>query len=369
MCKRTTYWKESLLGSLFCIASFLGYAQEIKWMDVLQTSAVAGRSLAIQPNDGYARLPLALKTEVRQPVWDLGQQTAGVYIEFKTAAKAIKLRYQVGGGLNMPHMPSTGVSGLDLYAKDPKSGDWNWIHGAYSFKDTITYNFENYGSNPDFVYRLYLPLYNSVKWMQIAAADAEAITFVHPKTKPIVIYGTSIAQGACASRPGLGWTNWMGRNFDQEVINLAFSGNGRLEQPILDLIKKEDASVFILDCIPNLSVAGEQGEQKLIDLIDNAVRTLRAVHPKTPIVIAAHSSSEVPNVLNLKTNADYQSRSKVAEKAVKSLQEKGDHNLYWITEKDFALDNNSSVDYAHPNDFGMEKIASAYTRLLKEILK
>lgn len=71
----------------------------------------------------------------------------------------------------------------------------------------------------------------------------------------------------------------------------------------------------------------------------------------------------------MKTNADYQSRSRVAENAVKALQAQGDKNLYWLSEKEIGLDRNSTVDYAHPNDYGMEKIAAAYTKLLKKILK
>ncbi len=367
MFKSIRHWKESFLSSLFCMLAVLATAQEMKWHDVLKESALEGRVKAIDASDGYARLPLGLKDEVREPVWNLGQDAAGVYVEFQTSAPSFTVRYQVTGGLNMPHMPTTGVSGLDLYTKANNEKDWNWIHGKYSFKDTISYKFEDFGVRPENTYRLYLPLYNAVKWMEIGTTGD--LSFLHRESKPIVIYGTSIAQGACASRPGLGWTNWMGRNFDHEVINLAFSGNGRLEQPILDLIKQEDAAVFILDCIPNLSVSGEDGAAKLTGLIQNAVKTIRELHPKTAIVIAAHSSSEVPGVYNLKTNADYESRSRVAEKAVKALQGKGDKNLYWLSEKEIGLDRNSTVDYAHPNDFGMEKIADAYTKLLKRILK
>jgi len=369
MFKLIKYWKESLLGSLFCVSTLLGIAQEKKWYNILQDVALEGRVKAIKIEDGYARLPLNLKDQVRKPVWDLGQDAAGVYVEFKTSASSFTVKYKVTGSLNMPHMPSTGVSGLDLYTKDPISNEWNWIHGRYSFKDTITYTYDNFGNLPEFVNRLYLPLYNAVEWMEIGVDSEDKFEFVHKESKPIIVYGTSIAQGACASRPGLGWTNWLGRNFDQEVINLAFSGNGRLEQPILDLIKVEDASVFILDCIPNLGITAERTEDMLIGLIENAVKTLRDVHPNTPIVIAAHSSSEVPAVLNQKSNSEYSRSSKVAEKTVKALQDKGDKNLHWLSKKEIGLDNNSTVDYAHPNDLGMEKIASAYTRLLKRILK
>ena len=48
--------------------------------------------------------------------------------------------------------------------------------------------------------------------------------------KPILFYGTSITHGACASRPGMVHTAILGRHLDRPVINLGFSGNGRMEK-------------------------------------------------------------------------------------------------------------------------------------------
>jgi hypothetical protein len=72
------------------------------------------------------------------------------------------------------------------------------------------------------------------------------------KKKPIVVYGTSIAQGACASRPGMAWTAILGRRMNIPLINLGFSGNGKLEKEMLDLIAEIDAEVYILDCLQNM---------------------------------------------------------------------------------------------------------------------
>ncbi|MGM1428906.1 SGNH/GDSL hydrolase family protein [Sphingobacterium lactis] len=365
MFKSITYWKENLLGSLFCICSFFASAQEQVAKPVLGTAIPQGRVQVMDTVMNFGRLPIELKDQVRKPVWGLGQNSAGVYLDFKTSAKTITVRYQVQGGLAMPHMPTTGVSGLDLYVQEDKAGQWSWIHGKYSFKDTISYTFSQFNAPKDGTFRLYLPLYNTVSWMDIIVDKGADLSFQHQKSKPIIVYGTSIAQGACASRPGLAWTNWLGRSFDKEVINLAFSGNGRLEQPILDLIKVEDAAVFILDCIPNLGVKEEDDERKLIALIENAVQTIREKHFQVPIVMAAHSSSDVAHIANTNTQEDYQARSKVAEQAIKQLQDRGDKNLYWISSQDFGLDLESTVDYAHPNDYGMDKIAKAYVKLLK----
>jgi hypothetical protein len=138
------------------------------------------------------------------------------------------------------------VSGVDLYAIDSE-GEWHSCAGKFSFKDTITYSFEKLKRNDNYhklgrEYRLFLPLYNTVRDLEIGVPDS-CIFKPLPKMreKPIVVYGTSIAQGACASRPAMGWTNIISRHFDRPVINLAFSGNGQLEKELIDFINEIDA--------------------------------------------------------------------------------------------------------------------------------
>ncbi len=77
-----------------------------------------------------------------------------------------------------------------------------WASGRYSFEDTIEYRFSNLERSPEAAFRLYLPLYNSVKWLAIGVPGGTsfALTPKSKKEKPVVIYGTSIAQGGCASR-------------------------------------------------------------------------------------------------------------------------------------------------------------------------
>ena len=366
---KTKYLKKSLLSSFFCAFIFCAYGQNIIWKNPLELIALQGRSTEVKQTDAYARLPKALESQVRDAVWYLGQNAAGLYIEFNTPADSIFVRYKVKGALNMPHMPTTGVSGVDLYAFDGLDKSWKWAHGRYSFKDTISYNFENIGNNPNLKYRLYLPLYNSVEWMEIGVNSKYEIKFENNTAKPIIIYGTSIAQGACATRPGMGWTNMLGRNFSQPVINLAFSGNGRLEQPILDMINKTDASVYILDCIPNLGLTPQRSEADLTALIENAVQFLRKDHPEVPIIMTGHSSSQTPGVLNKGTSLEYGKSTIIAEKTIKNLQKKGIKKLYWLSSEDLNINIDSTVDYAHPNDIGMERISNAYTKLLKKLLK
>ena len=361
--------KESLLCSLFCLVSILVSGQEeLHWSDPIEQHALSGRIPQVQKADGYLRLPSSMEDEVRDAVWRLAKDDAGVYVDFTTTADYIEVAYTVSKNLSMPHMPATGVSGLDLYARSADTDQWGWIHGKYDFSDTVRYSFKGFQGDSLQQYRLYLPLYNAVTWLEIGVAKENDLHFNKSTSRPIVVYGTSIAQGACASRPGLAWTNRLGRVMDHEVINLGFSGNGRLEAELLHLIRDVDASVFILDCIPNLSAQGEGGEEKLARLIEDAVAIIREKHVDVPIVFAAHSASQVDGVLNFTTTAEYDLRSEVAERTVKKLVKEGDSRLFWLSTDALDMDKESTVDYAHPNDYGMGKIADAYHRLLSEIL-
>ena len=68
-----------------------------------------------------------------------------------------------------------------------------------------------------------------------------------------MVYGTSIAQGGCATRPGLAWTSILARKLDRTVINLGFSGNGRMEKELVSLLAELNPSIYVLDCLPNLT--------------------------------------------------------------------------------------------------------------------
>lgn len=75
-------------------------------------------------------------------------------------------------------------------------------------------------------YALYLPLYNGVETVEIGVSDDAIIETSPPRTrdiKPVVVYGSSITQGACASRPGMVYSSIIGRHLDISIINLGLN--------------------------------------------------------------------------------------------------------------------------------------------------
>ena len=281
----------------------------------------------------YNRLPTKAESTVRKEVWTLSRQSAGLSLRFRTNATQLTIRYMVAGSIQMPHMPAIGVSGVDLYSKTI-DGLWTWCAGRFSFGDTVVYRFTNLPAKDQHVdnreYTLYLPLYNSIKWLVIEMPEESTLKPIPPrKEKPIIVYGTSIAQGGCASRPGLAWTNILERKLSAPVINLGFSGNGRLEKEVLDLITEIDAQVYILDCLPNLMPQGISAAA-LKQRLTAAVLQLRKARPTTPVLLTEHDGY-TDGEMNAPSLKDYTEVNQVLKEVIDSLVASGVKILYKLT--------------------------------------
>ncbi|MCG2461150.1 SGNH/GDSL hydrolase family protein [Flavobacteriaceae bacterium F89] len=318
----------------------------------------------------YRRFPAEMRSKVREPVWNLSTNSAGLYIDFYTNSPTIEVKYQVKGELAFPHMPATGVSGVDLYVLD-KEEKWLWARGNYHFGDTISYKYRGFKADlADKLnyFRLYLPLYNSVKWLKIGIDSDTTFSKVDTdgKQKPIVVYGTSIAQGACASRAGMAWSNILERKLHRQVVNLGFSGNGRLEPEIIDFISDMNASVYVLDCMANFGSGKELGPEEAKRRLKQAVKDIRKKHPDTPILIVEHagySNGEVqPGRLHTYTVLNVATLEVFNELIHEKIPA-----IYLLKKEAIGLGIDSFVDGTHPNDFGMLQYAEAYYTKINEI--
>ena len=259
----------------------------IRWWDPSKSTfpVLEGQAWAKEVQNPYDRLPARAQKTVREEVWNLSRNSAGLMLRFKSNTNEIVVRYKVTGPKAMNHMPATGVSGIDLYAVNA-DGNWLWCAGRYSMGDTIEYRFRGLEPNDPYhqkgrEYRLYFPLYNTVQWMEIGVPTTATFNPLPVRTeKPIVVYGTSIAQGGCASRPGMAWPAILGRMMDRPVINLGFSGNGRLEPEVIALMSEIDAKLFILDCLPNLGASDATQAEQVKNKVIQSVKQLGKRRPQ-----------------------------------------------------------------------------------------
>ncbi|WP_276481648.1 SGNH/GDSL hydrolase family protein [Paraflavitalea pollutisoli] len=358
-----------LLATLLLLLSIARLpAQDSTWHTPTRIEGIAVRD----SSHIFYRLPLSLKDSVRPVVWNLSLQTAGEFIHFRTSARSFEVRYGVANKtMGMPHMPSTGVSGLDLYIKD-KDGQWNWMPPRYRFGDTCVYTYNNIGIAPGALvdFYLFLPLYNTVQWLSVGARTSESFSWVPElRGKPIVAYGTSIMQGAVTSRPGLTWTNVLSRQLDRLIINLGFSGNGRYEKPLFDHMAKVDAALYILDCMPNLTAEVLSQPDSVEKRIRYGVQTLRAAHPNTPILFTEYPNGDIPYYTDTALLRPRHAANAFLVKLFKTLQQEGVQQLYLLTEKEIGFDINSLTEMTHPNDIGMQQYAVAYEKKVREILR
>ena len=108
-----------ILSLLIGCHAVTAFAQvKINWHDVTQWG-IEGRGWGNQERKRwFDRFPAKAEDKVTASVWGLSRHSAGMMVRFKTDANAILAKWKVTSSrLGMPHMPPSGVSGLDLYAR------------------------------------------------------------------------------------------------------------------------------------------------------------------------------------------------------------------------------------------------------------
>jgi hypothetical protein len=286
-----------------------------------------------------------------------------MYVEFESDARELSVRYELlKGELAMAHMPATGVSGLDLYARD--GGRWRWVAvfapGEKRCEGLLVGGLDS-GTR---TYRLYLPLYNGVESLEIGVADGERLTPLAPVVeRPVVFYGTSIVHGACASRPGMAWPSIVSRSLEIRSINLGFSGSGKMEPEMGDLLAEIDASAYVLDCLPNMSAS--LIEERLFPFV---VR-LKERRPLTPVVLIEdrrYGAAWAKGTLRARNSEN----AAGLRAAYARLGERGIKGLWYIGAETLLGEEagDSLTDGSHPSDLGMTLYARAVGPVLAAAL-
>jgi len=304
----------------------------------------------------YDRLPANAKSNVPSAVWNLGHDTAGICFRFTTDSASIQVRWiLLKDNLAMPHMPATGVSGVDLYSTD-HAGKWCFVGNGRPRGITNNATF-NVTAGSDHI--LYLPLYNGVKSVEIGIPKERSLASPPPsprdRLKPMVFYGTSIMQGGCASRPGMATAAIVGRGLDVPVINLGFDASGKMEPEMATLLAGLDPSVYVLDCLWNMST------QMVSDRVAPFVKKLRQVHPDTPILLVEDSSFR---------NTTPTGKGKILREIHERLKAEGMGQIYFLANTGMLGDDwEGTVDGCHPNDLGMMRQAVSLIKTLAPILR
>ena len=221
---------------LFVCTAVAALAQDnVAWHDVTKWG-VEGRAWGDQERKRwFDRMPAKAEVSVTGAVWNLSRHSAGMMVRFKTDAAIIHAKWKLlNSRLGMPHMPPSGVSGLDLYARNTE-GKWRWAAATRPNKQEMQATLLSGIAKGMREYALYLPLYNGTESLEIGMPTGAKFEALAPRlAKPLVFYGTSITHGACASRPGMAHPAILGRRLEIPVVNIGFSGNGKMHKEVGD---------------------------------------------------------------------------------------------------------------------------------------
>jgi lysophospholipase L1-like esterase len=264
--------------------------------------------------------------------------------------------------------------GLDIYC------DGRWF-GTLVCREGQHDQWIKIDPDNEHTYTVYFPIYSPLQLKTLILdgdppkfppeeyPDGPVLYSAPPFQKPgkIVVYGSSITQGANASRAGLSYSSRLGRVFDLEVVNLGFSGSGKGEHEISDLMASiDDVSMYILDWGCNIWDPKEVGlfEERYAYMIQK----IRERYPKVPIIYVNTQTFQGEfNDLEMKKSFEY------IRNTIQSNYKK-DHEAGFpcafvegreiIGPDDFDC----TVDGAHCNDWGFTKYVDALVPVMKKFL-
>ena len=311
----------------------------------------------------FDRLPARAKERVRPPVWALSRNSAGLCVHFLTNAETIHARWKLRSDeLAMPHMAATGVSGVDLYVRH--AGSWRWLATGQPRAQVNTARLADRLPRKKREYLLYLPLYNGVTSVEIGASEqriavAKAAEARSPTGR---ILGNVDHSGCVCVTPGMCHTAILGRRLNRPIVNLGFSGNGKMEPEVAELMAEIDAAVYVVDCLPNLTA----------DLVTQRVRRLveivRSQRKETPILLVEDRTYSDAFLVDANKRRNDANRAALFA-AYEQMRQDGIAQLHYLEGNQLlGSDGEDTVDGSHPTDLGFFRQAKAFEAALRSIL-
>ena len=342
-------------------------APDLHWIDAFD-SRLALRGLGwLNENrkiKSFRRLPERAEASMSANVRILSHHPASAFLAFFSDTSTLSVRGANPDADTMHNMPDTGSRGMELYFRE----GMQWLPMATAMPSP---------GNPQFdcalvsglslgmrEYRLYLPLYKGLSHLSLGfSRGAKVKPAPAPReTKPIFFYGTSITQGGCASTAGTNFISILGRMLDTEVINFGFSGSGRGEPEVAELIREIDAEMFVLDYVANCDSA------RLQETLAPFVRIVREKRPRAPIVLlGAVAFNQV--LWNKDMREEINAKRDLMMRFYLETKAAGDANLHFIDGWGVLPAGLTSayVDGIHPTNAGFAIMAERLAPLLTMI--
>ena len=283
-------------------------------------------------------------------------QTAGGRVRFKTDSTNIAIKAVYHNTEDVTIMADVAVKGFDFYADGVFARSFSPVPGQ---GDGDFESKRDIGDRREREITVNMPLYSGITELYIGLDEGASLSAADPYkiSKPVVFYGSSITNGACASRPGMTFESMVSRRLNCDFHNLGFGGSARGERAMAEYVASFDMSAFILDYDHNAPTV-----EHLAATHEPFYKTVREKHPDIPIVMLSRPQDPHREVL--------QPRFEVVKATYDNAVAAGDKNVYLINGSTLfeGFEFDYTVDAVHPNDLGFYRMAEAVSDILEKVL-
>ena len=331
----------------------------LKFYNVLEKPfKVYGLILPTDEDRCFSRVPKAIADNTSHGVSVLNYHTAGGRVRFRTNSKRIAVFASLYRVMKMSHFAFSGTVGMDVYVNGKFS---RTFIPPLDVEDSFAM-VKSFNDSEMKEIQLNLPLYSGLDELHIGLDEGAIVEEGrgYDYDKPIVYYGSSITQGACASRPGNSYEAIIERETNCDYINLGFSGSAKGEKIMAEHIASLDMKIFVLDYDHNAPSVEE-----LLATHEPFYKTVREKHPDLPIIIATRPECAMISTEEAKERKAIIRRTYLNAKRCKD-------NVYFIDGEKIMrkyAGADGTVEGIHPNDLGFRGIANGYGKIIKEALK
>ncbi len=316
--------------------------------------------------EGYYRIPQSVATRVSDKVAYLATHVSGGRLCFATNSPVVAIRGKVKDVALMSNMALFGVYGFAIYED-------GWYRGTVvpenlgdksaesicpsSIDNPLNENYipftgkKELSEKAEKQVRINFPLYTGCKEIEIGVKEGCYVKACNPykKAPPIVFYGSSITQGACASRAGLEYASLVAEHFGYDYYNFGLAGNCKGEGVMGEHIGNTKASLYILEYDHNAPTV-----EHLQNTHYALYQRIRERAKDTPILFLSRPSVEY--------FSDADKRRDIVKDTYERAKRIGDNKVYFVDGFTlYGTENRTvcSADTCHPNDIGFYRMYEA----------
>ena len=311
----------------------------------------------------FRRMPSEFAETTSERIALLHTNTAGARLRFATDSRTIAV-----GAIYPPMvfpssrsalMSGAGACCFDLYADGKHCGVLGTQelvqNGSVISFDIKDGRYESVFTFPERKTReitLCFPAFVNISEVFVGLDADAAVTEAHPYSNrlPVVFYGSSITQGACACRAGNSYPNILSRRFDFDYINLGFAGGCEAQEPMISYLCSLPMRLLVFDYDHNTPNAAHLRSTHLPALL-----RLRQAHPHIPFILLSK-----PNRHNGREEA--YARMQVIAESYEVLRREFPAPVYFVSGQEIftSLDEEMmTIDGTHPTDLGFYAMAEA----------